>query len=255
MAHRLPALHIFSLWNQAMNHKKMDPERVEVLRKEAVQHLHFVVGIYKLQLEGGRHFLHEHPATASSWQDTWMEKLMQHKGVATVVSDQCEYGLLTPGPDGQPMPAKKPTRWMSSSPHMLKRLSRRCQGDHAHQHLVGGRAKLAENYPIELITEILRGMRDTADFEEEWGDETESSINQAMLSSSLLHDVKFTSLAAAYRAKDLEEETKALSVKFKFKKGKVERTNLVFKQSYKDEYTLEELPKGHVRMAMHEELE
>ena len=174
MAHRLPALHIslslslsLSLWNQAMNHKKMDPERVDVLRKEAVQHLHFVVGLYKLQLEGGRHFLHEHPATASSWQDTWMEKLMQHKGVATVVSDQCEYGLLTPGPDGQPTPAKKPTRWMSSSPHMLKRLSRRCQGDHANQHLVGGRAKLAENYPIELITEILRGMRDTADFEEE----------------------------------------------------------------------------------------
>ena len=61
MAHRLPALHIFlSLWNQAMNHKKMDPERVEVLRKEAVQHLHFDVGLYKLQLEGGRQQLAGH---------------------------------------------------------------------------------------------------------------------------------------------------------------------------------------------------
>jgi hypothetical protein len=110
-----------------MNRKKTDQERVEVLRKEAVQHLHFGMGLYKLQLENGRHFLHEHPATAGSWADPLMKRLMNQRGVSTVVSDQCEYGLLTPGPKGEPMPAKKPTRWMSSSPHMLKRLSRRCQ--------------------------------------------------------------------------------------------------------------------------------
>ena len=113
------------------------------------------------------------------------------------------------------MPAKKPTRWMSSSPNMIKRLSRRRQGDHVHQHLVGGRAKAAENYPIELITEMLRGMGDTADFEEEWGDQNEADLDHAMLNAGLLHGVKFTSLAAAYRAKDLEEETKRLTVKLK----------------------------------------
>ena len=107
-----------------MNHKKKVPERIEVLRKEAVQHLHFVIHLYKRKLEGGRHFLHEHPATASSWADPLMERLMKQKGVSTLVSDQCEYGLLTPGPDVEPMPAKKPTRWMPSSPHMIKRLSR-----------------------------------------------------------------------------------------------------------------------------------
>ena len=160
---------------------------------------------------------------------------MNQRGVSTVVSDQCEYGLLTPGPKGEPMPAKKPTRWMSSSPHMLKRLSRRCQGDHQHQHLVGGRAKSAENNPIELITDILRVLRDTADFEEERGDEVEANIDHAMLNAGLLHDVNFTSLVSAYRAKDLEKETKRLSVKFKFKKGNVEHTNLVFKDIYKDE--------------------
>ena len=83
-----------------MNRKKMDPMRVEVLIKEAVQHLHFVTGLYKLQLEGGQHFLHEHPATASSWADPLMERLMKQKGVSNVVSDQCEYGFLTPGPNG-----------------------------------------------------------------------------------------------------------------------------------------------------------
>ena len=152
-----------------------------------------------------------------------MVKLLREKRVSTVVSDQCEYGLLTPGPNGEPMPAKKPTKWASSSSHMLKRLARRCQKDHTHQQLVGGRAKQNENYSLDLIVEILRGMRDTADFEEEWGDETEEGITQSMLTSSLFHSPKFSSLVAAYRAKDLEEETKHLHVKCKHQNGKVEK--------------------------------
>ena len=150
-----------------MNHRKMDPEVVEKLRKEAVRHLRFVIGLYGIQISNGRHFLHEHPETATSWSDPAMVALLAMPKVSSVVSDQCEYGLLTPGPGGVPMPAKKPTRWASSSPHMLKRLSKRCSKDHDHQQLVGGRAKACENYAPELITEILRGIRDTADHEEE----------------------------------------------------------------------------------------
>ena len=181
----------------------MAPEKVEELRRAAVKHLHFIVGLYRLQVEAGRHFLHEHPETASSWKDSWVERLLEHPRISTVTSDQCEYGLLTPDANGEPTPAKKPTRWMSSSPHMLKRLSQRCRGDHVHQHLVGGRAKAAEDDSLELITEILRGMRDTADFEEDWGDAQDGDLDQAMLTAGLLHDVRFPSLVAAYRAEDL----------------------------------------------------
>ena len=152
-----------------MKHEKMDPLRVEALRKEAVMHLHFMCSIYRMQLDDGRHFLHEHPATATSWNDEWIQKIMNHPKVHSVISDQCEYGLLTPGPGGVPTPAKKPTRWMSSSAQMIKRLSRRCSKTHVHQQLVGGRAKACEDYSIELVTDILRGMRDTADHEEDWG--------------------------------------------------------------------------------------
>ena len=183
-----------------------------------------------------------------------MEKLLREKGVKSVVSDQCMYNLMTHGEDGSPMLAKKPTRWASSSPWMLKRLSRRCSKDHIHQQLVGGRAKSAEDYPLELITQILRGMRDTADFAEEWGGETEASIDQAMATNSLFHDRRFCSLVAAYRAKDLEEETKSLRVQFKHVDGRTESLNLQFKDVYKDEYTQEELPVGHVKIAMQEEL-
>ena len=250
-----PPCTFFSAWNQGINHRKMDPERVEELRKQAIAHLHFVIGIYRMQLDGGRHFLHEHPAGATSWKDDWMMRLLQHPKVATVTSDQCEYGLLTPDAHGNPTPAKKPTRWMSSSPQMLKRLSRRCKGDHVHQHLVGGRAKAAEDYSLELVTDILRGMRDTADHEEEWGDANNKDLDTAMVNAGLLHDVRFSSLAAAYRAEDLKQETQNLSVRFKHFDGRISSSKLFFKDSYKDEYTNEELPIGHVKRAMAEELD
>lgn len=237
-----------------MNHRKIKPEVVEELRIEAVRHLRFVIGLYKIQLDGGRHFLHEHPETATSWIDPSMIKLLTLNKDSTVVSDQCMYGLLTPGPDGAPMPAKKPTKWASSSPHMLRRLATRCSKEHIHQQLVSGRAKGAENYPIELITEILRGMRDTADAEEKWGDENEVDVEVAMKSAALFHGSDFINSVNAYKDQDLIKETEKLSVKFKHENGRVETTPLAFKDSYQDEYTLEDLPMGHVRMAIQEEL-
>ena len=136
-----PPCTFFIAWHQCMHHRRMDPVRVERLRHEAVMHLHFVAGLYKLQMDGGCQFLHEHPATATSWSDPWITRLLQHAKVSTHISDQCEYGLLTLDANGVPTPAKKPTRWMSSSPFMLHRLSRQCSGDHIHQHLVGGEPK------------------------------------------------------------------------------------------------------------------
>ena len=199
-----PPFTFFSLWNQGLNHRKMDPARVEELRREAIKHLHSVIGLYRLQVDAGRHFLHEHPAGASSWKDPRMERLMEHPKISSVVSDQCEYGLLTPNDDGLPTPAKKPTRWMSSSPHMLKCLSQRCRGNHVHQHLIGGRAKAAQDYSPELMGEILRGMRDTADHEEQWGDANDVELDHAVMAAGLVYDVRFSSLVAAYKADDLK---------------------------------------------------
>ena len=143
MIGRLPCTSV-SLWNQGLNNKVKDPERVEVSRRETVQHLHFVIGLSNFQLEGGQHFLHEHSVTASRRADPLMERSMRQRGVPTAVPDQCEYGRLTPGPDGELMPAQELVRWMSSSPRTIKRLSRRCQDDREHQHEVGGRATSAE---------------------------------------------------------------------------------------------------------------
>ena len=111
--------------------------------EEGVRHLHFVLSLYMIQLDGGRHFLHEHPCTATSWTDPWMIKLLQHPRVRTVMSDQCGYGLFTTNSRGENVHAKKPTRWATSSEQMASRVSKRCSGKHDHEPLLGGKAKTA----------------------------------------------------------------------------------------------------------------
>ena len=57
----------------------MDPNVVEDLRKKTVEHLKFVIGLYKIQLEGGKPFLHGHTETATSWHDPVMDHLLKDK--------------------------------------------------------------------------------------------------------------------------------------------------------------------------------
>ena len=62
-------------------------------------------------------------------------------------------------------------------------------------------------------------------------------------------------MVAAYRAEDRKVETQHLSVKLKFADGCTSPMKLEVKDAYKDEYTGEKLPMGHVRNAMAEELQ
>ena len=73
---------------------------------------------------------------------------------------------------------------------MLARLSTRCSKDHDHQHLLGGRAANAAYYAPELITEILRGIRDTANHDEERGDSLEQDLEKHMVTANVMHDVR-----------------------------------------------------------------
>ena len=119
--------------------------------------------IHQIILSSGRYFLHEHPATAASWQGPGMQDLMCNYDVYGTVPHQCEYGVTSSIPGGTPKPALTPTRWLSNSRHMITRLSRRCSKQHEHQQLKGGRTKTAEIYPVQLCVEILRGIHDTED--------------------------------------------------------------------------------------------
>ena len=51
-------------------------DRFELNRQGAIRHIEFCVRLYRMQMEAGRYFLHEHPWTAKSWDLTSMTKLL-----------------------------------------------------------------------------------------------------------------------------------------------------------------------------------
>ena len=52
--------------------------------------------IYRRQIDRGKWFLHEHPASAFSWREDDVQALQRNPFVQTIVGDQCQYGLVTP---------------------------------------------------------------------------------------------------------------------------------------------------------------
>ena len=86
-----PMCTAFSKW-QRINDKIREPVTVAGTRKRAIMHLEFCLELYHEQIEGGRYFLHEHPAYASSWQTEAVMKCMKEPGVVKVIGDKCLYG-------------------------------------------------------------------------------------------------------------------------------------------------------------------
>eukprot|EP00973_Karenia_brevis_P061083 8493537-Karenia_brevis.AAC.1 len=127
--------------------------------EEAVRHIEFMAEIYRMQIKGGRWFLHEHPASATSWSLRVIRKLEEEVGVKLSVADQCMYDLVTWSKDGNRLlPARKTTKFMSNCEGICMELQRRCDGSHEHQALLEGRARYAARYTTELCRAICRGL-------------------------------------------------------------------------------------------------
>ena len=115
--------------------------------EEGRPHLRFCAELYKKQVNAGRHFLHEHPASAVSWREPSIAALTKDHRLFTAVCDQCQFGLKTKFADGSGQDvAVKPTKFLTSSQPMAEGLGRRCDLSHKHQRLVGGRAAKAAFY-------------------------------------------------------------------------------------------------------------
>ena len=86
--------------------------------EEGLLLLQFSVDVYWDQVARGKFFLHEHPATASSWDLPMIRELAEHPGVIIVTGDMCRWGMYLPeeshnqGTD-QSVLVKKPTKWMT----------------------------------------------------------------------------------------------------------------------------------------------
>ena len=55
--------------------------------------LEYAVQLYWEQISRGRFFIHEHPATASSWGLAMIKELERHPGVQVVTGDMCRWGM------------------------------------------------------------------------------------------------------------------------------------------------------------------
>ena len=83
-----------------LNHTNMDPRKVQRRLEKARTHLKFVVSLYREQLDAGLHFLHEHPATATSWQSEVMKPVLDDPRVQTVEGHMCRQGMRLPDREG-----------------------------------------------------------------------------------------------------------------------------------------------------------
>ncbi len=62
---------------QAINFAKMHPDRVRAILARARMHLNFVCSLYEEQVRAGRHFIHEHPTMATSWEEPAVKRVMK----------------------------------------------------------------------------------------------------------------------------------------------------------------------------------
>ena len=138
---------------------------MEVKYQQGLGHLEYAVQLYWEPISRGRFFIHEHPATASSWGLAMIKELERHPGVQVVTGDMCRWGMTLEKDISTDEPIrliKKPTKWMTNSPILAKLLQARCNGQHEHERLEGSsRTKQAESYPIPLVKAILNNIHQT----------------------------------------------------------------------------------------------
>jgi len=120
---------------------------------EGVENFETAVEVCVWQDEREKLFLLEHPLPSKAWEEECAQRLMQRPGVYVCNTDLCQYGMKV-----RELPNKKATRWITNSKHMVMELQRRCNGEHVHEHLMGGLAKFAAIYPKELCQAIVRGL-------------------------------------------------------------------------------------------------
>lgn len=156
---------------QQWNYPRMDEERAKVMVEEGLHHLNVSAEVALWQHHRGRSFLFEHPLGSKAWEEPEMQELMELEGVHVCVLDQCAYGQCVDGG----FLNKKPTMCLTDSPRIAAELRRRCDGNHQHQHLLGGRAKLAAVYPPGLCKAVVRGLR--AHLREKYGKSTSLPVS------------------------------------------------------------------------------
>ena len=147
------------LWSRMQNinvHCSEDQQDLDLRREvDHETHLRMCKKLYLKQVRRGDHAHIEHPESSLAWSTSAWKTLPGYKSIF----HQCAYGSTTWDDNGVEKAMKKPTRIQTTKWAMFQRMSRRCDGSHAHQSLEGrGRCQHAENYQPELARNIALGI-------------------------------------------------------------------------------------------------
>eukprot|EP00435_Cladocopium_sp_Y103_P074255 s37_g47.t1 len=138
------------------NWSRMKPDEVRRIQTEGLTMLNFCFQVAQFQLDAGRHFWLEQPATASSLATHGAKCLLDQVGVFLAQFDQCAAGLSV----AYDMLSKKPTSCITNHVGLIVELSKlQCSRDHKHIQLQGGLPLKAQDYPDGLVHALLRGIR------------------------------------------------------------------------------------------------
>ena len=151
-----PPCTAFSLLQNLSKHKR-SKDVVDREMRTAKAHVKFCMELYRIQMCGQRFFMHEHPATATSWSMSEVIEVAMMESVEIITIDMCAFGMKYIDSQGESL-VKKPTKIMCNSEEILKRLEKRCDRTHQHMQMIGGKAKGAQIYPAAFCEAICEGV-------------------------------------------------------------------------------------------------
>ena len=166
----IPPCEQFSQLQDLMKCKRSPEDRETALRK-ARRHLWVACESYKRQLARGRHFLHEHPWGAGSWEEDVVREVLSLSGVQLVKGPMCRWGMR-PAARGGPSRevegyVRKEAGFMTSLPELAKVLEDQCENAikgrerewHRRVHLIGGTAAAEQVYPPRMVRAVLGALK------------------------------------------------------------------------------------------------
>ena len=115
--------------------------------------LELAMQVAKNQLAEGAAFLHEHPRTASSWQEPCVSDLAHEPGIFYVHIHQCGFGLCS---RVDRVPHRKFTTFLTNMDSVVEVFADgNCTGGHVHRAIAGAeggmrRSEHAQRYPPGL---------------------------------------------------------------------------------------------------------
>ena len=126
--------------------------------RDALKHMEVATEIYNIQISEGRYMIHEQPGKLLLGSCKAVEDIKKMEGVVEVEADMCQYGLMTWARGKGRAPARKRTKFITNADCVADELERKCDGEHVHQPLVGGRAEKSRENTTELKRAMCRGI-------------------------------------------------------------------------------------------------